>query len=190
MLSEPITQTQEAGIIANRYHGEIIKTKQEINKNFLYLGQLLYDVAKKKLYETMGYDSMEEYFSSPELNIKRTWAYDLMKVYRLFIKNYGVDEQELIPIGISRLAILARNNVVNKDNLEDWLHTARELSKADLIREVRGEADDYQPSEDNLRPGFYRITRMTQEPFGEFIELGRRNVIVGRDEGGIVLRVK
>lgn len=194
-IQENDLETLEAGEIANKYHNEIVRTKYAINRNFLYLSRLLFDVANTKLYHTMGYDSMEEYIATPEVNIKRSWFYDLLRVYRQFVLQYEYTDERLLPIGISKLILLTRNKDVNKENVDDWLATAETLSKSDLIRELNKEKEVDEPShtsskEDKLRPGFYRITRLTNEPFGDFIEIGSRRVVVGRDESGILLRVR
>lgn len=182
----------KTGEIAHQYHTEVVKVKQAINSNYFYLAKLLYEMTIDNLFIPLGYESMEDYIQTSEINIKRSWYYALTRVYKQFCLDYNYQEEELLPIGISKLVMLSKNKVTNKDNVDDWLATARELSKSDLIKEIQGEDElDNMENNINMQSGFYRVVRMTEEPFGDFIEIGTRHVIIGRDEaGGMIFRVK
>jgi len=126
VISKTELQTQEAGEIAYKYYIEILKTIREINRQSFYLGRLLYEVAKEKRYISLGYDDMEDFCRTPEINIKDAWMHRLMQVYRVFCIEYGFNENEMAEIGASKLALLASSEIINKQNIDEWIVNAKE----------------------------------------------------------------
>ena len=162
------------------------------------MGKLFWDIATEKLYITMGYDTIESYISSPEIDMQRTWFYELMRVHKRFVIDLGCDEAELSEIGVSKLSVLGRENLdLSRDKpeqLSEWLESGKTLSKLDLIKKIQGNdeiIDGNQNSDEivNLSPGYYRVMRMTQSSFGDFTPIGRKTITVGKDSAGLILRI-
>jgi len=70
------------------------------------------------------------------LGISRAWATQLAEVYQKYVKELGVAEQHLLLASPRKLYQIRK--LVNKDNVDDWLIKASNLSLEDLQREAKG----------------------------------------------------
>jgi hypothetical protein len=114
---------------------EIRKLKKMVEASGLVMGKLLYEINEKALYHQLGYSTFEEYIADPEIAFSRATAYNLKKIYKQWMVDYGYELEELEDIGYERL--LEAGKVATKENKEEWLHKAKTLSRSDLLLEVR-----------------------------------------------------
>ena len=110
-----------------RYHGEV-------KRGFVALARLLKENRDKAYYKLLGHDSFEEFLADPELAFRRSTAFMLISHYELYIEHLKLAEDDIAAIGSRRLSII--KPVVEADP-ERWLANAREMSKSDLVNEVR-----------------------------------------------------
>ncbi|MCD6429384.1 hypothetical protein J7L09_01680 [bacterium] len=129
--------------IAFELHQKIKKIKDNIAVSYIYLAKYLKEIKEKKLYKYLSYNSFEEYLSSPELQISHTKAYDLIRIYTKYCEEFGVPLEEMTA---HWTVIRETLPVVTKENYEEWLHRARELSRSDLKLEIKQLKSGIDPS--------------------------------------------
>jgi len=131
-----MTKEETSAIIsADRAHhnyDEIVKCKVYAAANFLKTGELLKESLDNAYWKVLGYDSWESFLGSPDISMKVKWAYDLIRVYRVFVEKLGIEQRELLGIDISKLILVAP--VAESD--PEWVEKARHLSKSDLKLEL------------------------------------------------------
>ena len=120
--------------IAHTNRELIISHRKEIGKGFLVLAFLLKENRDNAYYKILGYDSFEEFLAEPDLAFRRSTVYNLIHQYELYIQELKCNEDFLAEIGSRRLQIISP---VVKTDPSLWLDRAKELTKSDLILEVR-----------------------------------------------------
>lgn len=169
--------TKDVNTLADRYLKEIIFTKHDIGVKFLYLGQLLYNVQEQELYKQYA-DSYSEYVAMPEINMKLSTADNFKRVYKTFVKDWGINLSTLANVGVSKCVALLERTDITAETADEWLAKAQTLSHRDLLIECGGEdstefsgiinvnihQDDVgmllevKNGLEGLEPGLYRIT--------------------------------
>jgi hypothetical protein len=86
-------------------------------------------------WKVLGDDSFNAFLGRPELGFKRSWAYELIKLYKLYVQRLGISAEDFVRIGPTKLLKMA--SVVEQDK-EKWLGDARVLSVSDLDIEIGG----------------------------------------------------
>lgn len=112
--------------------------KRRSCRDLLNIGAILNIISDHELFKER-YDTWEEFLGSPEISIGRATAFKAMAISR-FILAHGIDicRVEIIdPDKIYRILRVA----TDPETIDEWLHKAGELSRADLaaeVREIRG----------------------------------------------------
>lgn len=95
---------------------------------------------KNKDYEKLGFDSFKAFLEAPRdsggLDISREWAVQLIETYRKFIIELGQPESLLIDASPRKLYFLKKK--ATKDNIEDIISKAKNMSLLDLQRDSKG----------------------------------------------------
>jgi len=192
---DTLPQTELVGDMAHQYTQAIIDIKHDIERSFLILGKLLYEVCEKKLYLAYG-DSFAEYLAHPDINIKSSSGANLVRVYKTFQLEWGYEPARLAGIGITKLVLLLEKTNIDQETADEWLNTAKNLSRRDLLIElgavqdvqydgvIRGEMmqDEVglvlhiRHGPDSIPVGIYRLS-VLQDRFGQPVSLAR---ITGR----------
>ena len=115
-------------------HQEIQQRTIETANSLFELGRLFKTIRDEKLYEFLNYETFEEYLGSPEIQFGRSTVFSFIRVYEQYVLKFEFDLKLLNQIGHRRLQII--NPVVDDDPIE-WIYKAKELSKSDLINEVK-----------------------------------------------------
>ena len=116
--------------IAFENHTHIINLKSHITKSFLELAFFLKISHDEKYYNTLGYDSFQEYLGTPEIGLTRSWAFKLMKVYEIWIEKYSIPAEQIQDIDVEKLYIAT--TLIKGEDFEERLEQARTLSRSDL----------------------------------------------------------
>jgi hypothetical protein len=76
------------------------------------------------------------FIAQPELQpLKVSKADRLAKIYKVYITDMELTEEDIL--GVDSNSLHRLTNVVNKENVKDWLNKAKTLSRADLFREIK-----------------------------------------------------
>lgn len=129
---ENMTPDEQFSAVAN--------LKDELEENFLSLGQLLSEIKRSKIFRRKGYETFKDFVES-EYALSSTLAGKLVQVFDVFIEDMDVDEVKVKEIGFDRLQMI--KPLVQKadwDERDDWVQKAEEMPTKDLrdyIKELR-----------------------------------------------------
>ena len=126
---------------ARETHRMVVKTKADIERNFIKLGAYLKLMHDEALYVMEDCLTWTEYLDMPEVDLSRSQAFKLMAVYDRWVLKYGHDPEELVGTSLEKLYIASSQ--ANEDNEDEWLEKAKQLSRADLKAETRGSEQKY-----------------------------------------------
>ena len=89
--------------------------------------------------------SWTAFIAQPELQLSKSTAERLVKIYQVYVEKYGLKEEDLR--GIDSNSLYRLSTVVNDDTIEEWISKAKNLSRADIYKEVKfGDIDEMQCS--------------------------------------------
>lgn len=132
----------------------VSKLKNELEENFVQLGQLLSEMKKSKLYKYKGFKNFKQ-FVEAEFNFKSSFANKIIANFNLFVKELALDEQSVKEIGLDKLnmikPIVKKSAYTEKDN---WIKKAQELPTSELREELKEEREKRKSKEKTLREVF------------------------------------
>lgn len=116
---------------------ELRDVKVQLGTGFIEMGRILKDVRDNKYYVELGYETITEWFSSPDISLSPSWAWNFIAIYETFILKHQIPLKDLAGIDYTKLQNIV--SVVNDDpkKIHDWIDKARELRRIDLKREVQ-----------------------------------------------------
>jgi len=114
----------------------ILEYATGVNKNLWLLAKSLKEMRDSKAYRLLDCHTFNEFLGQPEVGLKHSAAYSLIRRYEIFVNHLKIPEPTLLAIDHSKLDIIAP--VVEK-NPDEWVGKAEHLSARDLINEVRKE---------------------------------------------------
>lgn len=120
----------------------VARLKDQLEENFLTLGQLLSEIKRSKSFRRKGYDNFKD-FVEAEYALSSSLAGKLVQVFDVFADEMALDESTLKEIGFDRLQMI--KPLVNKADWEardGWVELAAELPTPKLrdhIKELRKE---------------------------------------------------
>jgi len=121
---------------ADEVRADIRKRSSLIDREYLDLGKDLYVAKYCEHYIKWGYATWRDYIGSePGLSVKRDER--LRKVWKTLVKSLGAKPDDLHKIGFSKASLLCRDGLLTRENLEDWLADARNMSFRELEKAVK-----------------------------------------------------
>lgn len=132
---EPLSET------ARQEESEIVALRDEIEVNFLVLGKRLSSFAERKLWDGLGYRSMDAWLDSDRVQIGRRTGWRLIGVWRAF-GQCGVPPVTLAEAGHAKLAIVAPKVTEEQMDPEDAVMLATEYSRRELEQRFRKSRPD------------------------------------------------
>ena len=115
----------------------VANLKQNMEENFVQLGQLLSDIRRTKLFKFKGYKTFKEFVEN-EFNMSGSFAAKIISNFDLFIRELDVDEHSAKEIGLDKLNMikpLVKQSEFNEK--QDWIKKAQELPTTDLREEIK-----------------------------------------------------
>jgi hypothetical protein len=157
--------TETKAVVAIAAHSNFEKTvylKGEIARNFLTLGRLLKENVDNDYWKILGHDSFEAYVATPDMALSRSYAYQCVKLFKVYVEGMGGDEDALVRIGPSRLiALLPAVDETPVADYEILMSDAEHLSLSDLAEKYgkygRGKKEGKESTHD-------KTPRMRREP--------------------------
>lgn len=114
-----------------------VKLKQQMETNFISLGQLLSEMKRFKLFVSQGYKTFGEFVEN-EFNIASTFASKLISTYEVYIENLDKDEKTVEEIGLDKLNLIKpfvkQAKIVEA---EEWIQKAQQMPTAQLREEIK-----------------------------------------------------
>ena len=115
----------------------VTNLKQNMEENFVQLGQLLSDIRRTKLFKFKGYKTFKEFVEN-EFNMSGSFAAKIISNFDLFIRELDVDEQSAKEIGLDKLNMikpLVKQSEFNEKH--NWITKAQEFSTNELREEIK-----------------------------------------------------
>lgn len=142
--------TNQRYTTATRLEERVRSLKFEVGRSFLDLGKTLKEIRDNDYYKELGYESILEWLSSPEISLSATWCWNLIAIYELFIVEHKLSPENVLSVDYSKLTEIAPVIKREPDKLEEWLDKARVLRRIDLRREIK--EHNVQKKEDEYIP--------------------------------------
>ncbi len=103
------------------------------NINALILGKLIGENIEFGYWKKLGYESFSDFVGQSNFSFTKRTAYNYVDLWKMFCK-FAVDMERFTEIPYSKL--LKLKDIINEDNLDEWLEKAKTLSRTDLELEV------------------------------------------------------
>ncbi len=115
----------------------VANLKDQLEDNFISLGQLLSEIKRSKLFLFKGYEKFKD-FVEAEYQLSGSLAGKLVGTYDLFIEEMDIDETEVKEIGFDRLQMIKPMMQKADWQLRDeWLHKAEEMPTKELREHIK-----------------------------------------------------
>ncbi len=101
-MSDKLRKAEEA-VLAHQNYEDTVSLKGEIARNFVHLGRLLKESLDNDYWKLLGHDSFEAYVATPDIALSRSYAYQVVKLYTVYVEQMGMADDLLTRIGPSRL---------------------------------------------------------------------------------------
>lgn len=106
---------------------------------FLEVGRILKQFRDEKLYTALGegYDTWYGFLGSGELSLRTSTVQAYIQIYEVYIIRFQFQVEEIaqIPYDKLRLALPSITKTKTKEEAEEWLYKAKELSRSDILKE-------------------------------------------------------
>jgi len=113
------------------------KLKEQLENNFVSLGQLLSEQKRFKIFVSRGYKTFGEFVEN-EYNMANALANKLVSTYDLFIENLDKDEKTISDIGFDKLNMIKPFVKQGKFlEQESWIEKAKDMPTAQLREEIK-----------------------------------------------------
>lgn len=115
----------------------IMQLAENLENDFVQLGQLLSEVKRTKLFKFRGYPTFKE-FVEAEFNLSSSFANKLVSNYDVFVAELDVDELAMKQIGLDKLNMIKPMvKDVPFQESEEWIKKAEQLSTTELREEIK-----------------------------------------------------
>lgn len=135
--------------VAHRMHQTLIKGLNLVKSTFWKLSLVVKNILDEKLYEGLGYNTAQEYFESPEIQLTYHQAMKLKRVrekYQPMIESGKVTEEEIVAIGIEKADRISK--FTKHSSFEEWLEVAKTENQKDLRQLISESSNGDVPSFD------------------------------------------
>ncbi len=115
----------------------VANLKDQLEENFISLGQLLSEIKRSKLFLFKGYEKFKD-FVEAEYQLSGSLAGRLVSTFDLFIEEMDIDEGEVKEIGFDRLQMIKPFMQKADWQLRDeWVHKAEEMPTKELREHIK-----------------------------------------------------
>ncbi|PKN72288.1 MAG: hypothetical protein CVU50_07810 [Candidatus Cloacimonetes bacterium HGW-Cloacimonetes-3] len=115
----------------------VANLKEQLEENFISLGQLLSEIKRSKLFLFKGYEKFKD-FVEAEYQLSGSLAGRLVSTFDLFIEEMDIDEGEVKEIGFDRLQMIKPFMQKADWQLRDeWVHKAEEMPTKELREHIK-----------------------------------------------------
>lgn len=123
---------------------KLLEAKQGHQILFLVIGKLLKEVKEKKVYQTLNYETFEQFLASEELCWSRESAYMFMRVYEYYIEKLGMTEERVSSITLTKLSMMIpMTKELDKEQAIEKIEELSTLRHNDfMIRSKQSKLDD------------------------------------------------
>lgn len=132
-----IQPSAKRGKIARRLENDLLELRRRMGRNFLEMGKILKVIRDKEYYRELGYDTVTEWLSSPDVAISASWAWNFIAIYEIFMERHKLEPDRILDISYNKLTQIIPVVRKSPDQIEDWLNKAEVLRRIDLQKEIK-----------------------------------------------------
>ncbi len=115
----------------------VANLKDQLEDNFISLGQLLSEIKRSKLFLFKGYEKFKD-FVEAEYQLSSSLAGKLVTTFDLFIEEMDIAENEVKEIGFDRLQMIKPfMQKADWKERDEWVHKAEEMPTKDLRDHIK-----------------------------------------------------
>lgn len=111
--------------------------KREMAMNFLEMGKVLKKIRDEAYFIELGYNTIGDWYASPEVSLSWNWATGFINIYEVFILKHHFSPEDVIAIDYTKLRDVLTLVKENPEDAEKWFESAKNLRRVDLKREVQ-----------------------------------------------------
>ena len=115
------------------YCNQTLKLKKDIEGSFVTLGEYLYEIKERQLYEPQ-WSSFEEFCF--ELKMSSNMVNKLMQIYKTFVLGYGFTQDQISNAGGWSVISEVLPVIDSKKSAIKWLASCATLTRSDLRKEL------------------------------------------------------
>ncbi|MDY0152020.1 MAG: hypothetical protein RBS43_07075 [Candidatus Cloacimonas sp.] len=115
----------------------VANLKEQLEENFISLGQLLSEIKRTKLFLFKGYEKFKD-FVEAEYQLSGSLAGRLVSTFDLFIEEMDIAETDVKEIGFDRLQMI--RPMMQKADWkvrDEWVHKAEEMPTKELRDHIK-----------------------------------------------------
>ena len=116
---------------------EFKKLRIELGQNFLEMGKALTIIRDNNYFLELGFDSISQWLSSPDISFSRTTGVILMSIYDFYIESKKIAPTEIIDIDQSKLYDILPVVQKHPEEFDKWFEYAKSMRRIDLRREIK-----------------------------------------------------
>lgn len=111
--------------------------KEQLEENFISLGQLLFEIKSSKLFLFKGYEKFKD-FVEAEYQLSGSLAGRLVSTYALYIEEMDLPEGEVKEIGFDRLQMIKpMMQKADWETRDSWISKATEMPTKELREHIK-----------------------------------------------------
>lgn len=162
-LATPTASELSRGEYAAQLETKVIRLKQGVGLNFLELGRLLCEVKEEEYFKELGFETITEWLSSPDVSISPGWAWNFIGLYDTYIRKAKLQPADIQTIDYTKLQMITPVVKRHPDKLDELLTKAATLRRVDLKRDLRQfKAEHGEDPEIEKERVFMTVGEMTQ----------------------------
>lgn len=105
---------------------------QAIRTGWIALAGDLYEFTDKKMYDHLGYGSLNEWLAGPDIELERRMVMYLTSAWRELVVSRNVDPRQLEEVNVSKVSVVLPAIRAGNVEIEDALSDAKTLTRSDL----------------------------------------------------------
>lgn len=121
--------------IVDRAHATaetIVEARAASRQNLWVLAAALHAFTEERMWAPLGFDTLEEWLASPEIELRRTHVFRLTRVYRSLVIERQVPPAELEGVDVTKADVVLAAVRDGRTDVSEALADARALTRKDL----------------------------------------------------------
>lgn len=155
---------QEEAQLAFQTEREIKQIAGLLREGWTELAERLYRFHEMRMWIRLGHDSFDAWIADPEVDIDRSWAYQLIRNWRELVVHREATPKQLKTCEPSKITVVLPAVRRGYVALEEALEDVRTLSRSDLRERYGAEGGGTEPSPNGARPDTGTSYNATREP--------------------------
>lgn len=124
----------------------ILTKKRTLQRIWISLAEDLYQFAAAKMWADLGYDSLHQWMSDPDVELDRSDGYLLIQIWKELVVQQGVDPERIAEVEKSKVREILKPVKAGVVSVQEALADAEVLTRQDLHNKYEGQAAKQTPN--------------------------------------------